>query len=290
VTSVVNGLEERFTTYEGKRLRYLTGGSGPALVLCHGFIGSAENFTDWFDVLLQRRTIVAPDLPGFGRSAPMDGGHTAPALARAALAAADHAGAEQFDVAGLCLGTPVALAVHRARPQATGRVILHTPLVAPWLVRRAFHIQVGFMLAPVVYPGITWLAHQRTMSDIYKRLMVEGKNVDPVAAKINFDNQVLAVPRAAREWLHDAMQRDDLAQIRGSGRPTLILVAENDRIVNVRRLQSAIAGAPDVSFDVIRQAGHAWSPELSRRQRALITAFLDDQPLPRAEGAAVAAA
>src|SRR4029077_14796841 len=58
VTSVVNGLEERFTTYKGKRLRYLTGGSGPALLLCHGFIGSAENFTDWFDVLLQRRTIV----------------------------------------------------------------------------------------------------------------------------------------------------------------------------------------------------------------------------------------
>jgi pimeloyl-ACP methyl ester carboxylesterase len=290
VTSVVNGLEERFTTYEGKRLRYLTGGAGPPVLLCHGFIGSAENFTDWFEALLQRRTIIAPDLPGFGRSAPLDGGHTAPALARAALAAADHAGAEHFDVAGLCLGAPVALAVERARPQATGRVILHTPLVAPWLVRRAFHMQVGLMLAPIVYPSIVWLAHQRTMSDIYKRLMVEGKDVDPVAAKANFDNQVLADPRAAREWLHDVLQRDDLAQVRGSGRPTLILVAEHDRIVNVRRLESAIAGAPDVSFDVIRRAGHAWSPELSRRQRALIAAFLDDQPLPRTEGAAVAAA
>ena len=290
MTSAVNGLQERFTTHEGKRLRYLTGGAGPPLLLCHGFIGSAENFSDWFDVVVQRRTIIAPDLPGFGRSAPMDGGHTAPALARAALAAAAHAGAEEFDVAGLCLGTPVALAVQRARPQATGRVILHTPLVAPWLVRRAFHIQVGFMLAPVVYPGIVWLAHQRTTSDIYKRLMVEGKNVDPVAAKANFDNQVLADPRAAREWLHDALQRDDLAQVRGSGHPILILVAERDRIVNVRRLKKAVADAPDVSFDVIRQAGHAWSPELSRRQRLLIAAFLDDQPLPRVDGAAVAAA
>ena len=290
MTSAVNGLQERFTTHEGKRLRYLTGGAGPPLLLCHGFIGSAENFSDWFDVLVQRRTIIAPDFPGFGRSAPMDGGHTAPALARAALAAAAHAGAEEFDVAGLCLGTPVALAVQRARPQATGRVILHTPLVAPWLVRRAFHIQVGFMLAPVIYPGIVWLAHQRTTSDIYKRLMVEGKNVDPVAAEANFDNQVLADPRAAREWLHDALQRDDLAQVRGSGHPTLILVAEKDRIVNVRRLKKAVADAPDVSFDVIRQAGHAWSPELSRRQRLLIAAFLDDQPLPRVDGAAVAAA
>ena len=286
----MNGLEERFTTYDGKRLRYLTGGTGPPLLLCHGFIGSAENFNDWFDILLQRRTIIAPDLPGFGRSAPMDGGHTAPALARAALTAASDAGAERFDVAGLCLGTPVALAIQRARPQGTERLILHTPLVAPWLVRRAFQFQVGIMIAPVVFPGIVWLAHQRTVSDIYKRLMVEGKGVDPIAAKVNFDNQVLADPRAAREWLRDALQRNDLAQVRGSGRPTLILVAEHDRIVNVRRLEAAVAGAPDVSFDVIRQAGHAWSPELSRRQRALIAAFLDDQPLPQSDGATVAAA
>lgn len=289
MTSAVNGLDERFTTYEGKRLRYLTGGTGPALLLCHGFIGSAENFNDWFEVLLSRRTVIAPDLPGFGRSSPMDGGHTAPALARAALAAATDAGAEEFDIAGLCLGTPVALAVQRARPQATGRLILHTPLVAPWLVRRSFHLQVGFMLAPFVYPGIVWMAHQRTLSDIYKRVMVEGKNVDPVAAKVNFDNQVLADPRAAREWLRDALRRNDFAQVFGSGNPTLILVAEHDRIVNVPRLASAVAGAPDVSFDIIRQAGHAWSPELSRRQRALIAAFLDDQPLPRIDGVVVAA-
>jgi hypothetical protein len=43
-------------------------------------------------------------------------------------------------------------------------------------------------------------------------------------------------------------------------------------------------------MDVIRQAGHAWSPELSRRQRELISAFLDDLPLPAAKGGAVVAA
>jgi pimeloyl-ACP methyl ester carboxylesterase len=286
----VNGLEERFTKHEGRPLRYLTGGTGPPLVLCHGFIGSAENFSDWFEVLLSRRTIIAPDLPGFGRSAPLSGGHTAPALARAALTAATDVGVDHFDIAGLCLGTPVALALQRARPEATGRLILHTPLVAPSLIRRRFHMQVGFMLAPVVYPGIVWLGHQRTMSDLYKRFMVEGKDVDPAAANANFENQLLANARAAREWLHDALRRDDLAQVRGSGRPTLILVAERDRIVNVPRLETAVNGINDISFDVIRQAGHAWSPELSRRQRALIAAFLDDLPLPASTGASVAAA
>jgi pimeloyl-ACP methyl ester carboxylesterase len=290
VTFAVNGLEERFTTYEGKRLRYLIGGTGPALLLCHGFIGSAENFNDWFDVLLPRRTIVAPDLPGFGRSEPLNGGHTVPALARAALAAADAAGTDQFDVGGLCLGTPIALAIQRVRPHATGRLILHTPLVSPTLVRRLFHAQVAFMVAPFIYPGIVWLAHQRTTSDLYKRFMVEGKNVDPVAAKANFENQLLSDPRAAREWLRDALRREDLAQVRRSGHQTLILVAEHDRIVDVPSLEAAMASVSDVSMDVIRQAGHAWSPELSRRQRELIAAFLDDLPLPAATGSAVAAA
>jgi pimeloyl-ACP methyl ester carboxylesterase len=286
----VNGLEERFTKHEGRPLRYLTGGTGPPLLLCHGFIGSAENFDDWFDVLVTRRTVIAPDLPGFGQSAPLVGGHTSPALARAALTAAAAVGAEQFDVAGLCLGSPVALAVQRARPQATGRLILHTPLLSPALVRRRFHIQVGIMLAPVMYPGIVWLSHQRTTSDLYKRFMVEGKDVDPVAARANFENQLLADPRAAREWLHDALHRDDVAQVRGSGHHTLILVAEHDRIVNVPRLEAAMAGIPNVSIDVIRQAGHAWSPELSKRQRELIAAFLDDLPLPAATRPVVAAA
>jgi pimeloyl-ACP methyl ester carboxylesterase len=290
VTFSVNVLEERFTTHEGRPLRYLTGGTGPPLLLCHGFIGSAENFTDWFDVLVSRRTIIAPDLPGFGRSLPMFGGHTAPARARAALTAAADAGVDHFDVAGLCLGSPIALAIQRARPLDTGRLILHTPLVAPPLVRRRFHIQVGIMLAPFVYPGIVWLAHQRRMSDLYKRFMVEGKDVDPVAATANFENQLLADPRAAREWLQDALRRDDLAQLRGSGNPTLILVAEHDRIVDVPRLEAALAGIPMVAFDVIRQAGHAWSPELSRRQRTLIAAFLDDLPLPASDGATTAAA
>jgi hypothetical protein len=45
-----------------------------------------------------------------------------------------------------------------------------------------------------------------------------------------------------------------------------------------------------MSFDVIRQAGHAWSPELSRRQREMIAAFLDDLPIPSVNDAAVVAA
>jgi pimeloyl-ACP methyl ester carboxylesterase len=285
----VPSLEERFTTHEGGRLRYLVGGSGPPMLLCHGFIGSAENFDDWFSALLPRRTIVVPDLPGFGRSAPLRGPHTAATLAGAVLSAAADAGIERFDLAGLCLGSCVALAVQRQRPGAVQRVILHTPLLAPRLVRWNFHAQLAVMLAPGVYPGIVWLAHQRVVSDLYKRLMVEGSDVDQRLAQINFDNQMLAAPRAAREWLRDGLRRDDVAQLRDGSHRVMIVVAGDDRIAHVPRLAEVCGRIANVDIAVVAQGGHAWTDAMSRRQRELIAAFLDDLPLPQ-ESSAIEAA
>jgi pimeloyl-ACP methyl ester carboxylesterase len=276
----VPALQERFTYHEGRPLRYLTGGSGPPILLCHGFLGSAENFDDWFDALLPRRTVIALDLPGFGRSAPLSGTHTATSMARAAISAADHAGIEEFDVAGLCLGTPVALAVQRARPHAVKSMVLHTPLLAPRLVRRRFHFQAGVMLSRPVYPVIVWCGHQRSISDLYKRMMVEGDDVDPRAAQANFDNQMRSNPRAAREWLHDGLQRNDLMQLRRGTNRVLILTAAEDRIVDAERLSRAVGDIKRIDLAVIEQGGHAWTEAMLRHQRELIAAFLDGRPLP----------
>jgi pimeloyl-ACP methyl ester carboxylesterase len=283
-------LEERFTYHEGRPLRYLTGGSGPPILLCHGFLGSAENFEDWFDALLPRRTVIAPDLPGFGRSAPLNGAHIATSMARAALTAVDHAGIGDFDVAGLCLGTPVALAVQRARPHAVKTMVLHTPLLAPRLVRRRFHFQVGVMLSGPVYPVIVWCGHQRRISDLYKRMMVEGSDVDPRAAQANFDNQMRSNPRAAKEWLSDGLRRNDLMQLRRGQNRVLILTAAEDRIVDAERLTRAVGDVDRIDLAVIEQGGHAWTEGMLLHQRELIAAFLDGRPLPLPQGAAAAAA
>ena len=284
----MDGLDEHVIEHGGRRLRYLTGGHGPAMLLCHGFIGSAENFSDWFPALLSRRTVLVPDLPGFGASSPLHEGVDAEGMAEAALAVAGHAGLERYDVAGLCLGASVALAVQRIRPDAVERMVLHTPLLAPWLTRRRFHLQAGFMLAPGVFPGIVWLSRRRIVSDLYKRLMVEGSEVDPAAAQVNFDNQRRADARAAREWLRDGLRRDELTQILDSDCPTLVLVAADDRIVDVGRLRRVLDGMPHVQLAVIEEGGHAWTQSMIEQQARLLAAFLDGLPLP-GTGAASAA-
>lgn len=279
-------LEERFATHEGRRLRYLVGGSGPHMLLCHGFIGSAENFAQWFGDLLPRRTLIVPDLPGFGLSMPLPGRHTADLLAKAVLTAADDAGATDYDLAGLCLGAGVALQVRRIRPGRTRRLVLHTPLLAPRIIRARFHAQVRVMMSPVVFPLIVWLSRRRVVSDLYKRLMVEGSDVDPTAAQINFDNQRRADMRAAREWLLEGLRRDDVHLLHDPAHPVLIIVAKDDRIADVGPMMETLRAEARVHVAVLGQAGHAWTQEYVRRQLELITAFLDDRPLPLGSRAA----
>jgi pimeloyl-ACP methyl ester carboxylesterase len=271
-------MTERFAAHDGRRLRFLTMGSGPPLVLFHGFLGSAENFETWFDALAERRTLIIPDLPGFGSSDPLpDRLHIAEAMAAAVEPLLDDLGVTgaRFDVGGLCLGASPALALARRHDADVGRLILHTPLLDPSLVRRRFHLQAGAMTAPGVFNGILWLSRRRVVSDLYKRLMVEGSDVDQAAAEMNFRNQVRANPRATREWLRDGLRRRDVDALAARTGPTLVLAAADDRIVDVDALRGLAARLPRVRLAVIEEAGHGWNADFVRRQLDVLTAFLD---------------
>ena len=266
----------------GHPVRLLHGGEGPPLVLCHGFMGSAENFEDWFAELCQVRTLIVPDLPGCAATGPLPGRHTADALAETVLALTDQLGLERFDLGGLCLGAAVACAMVRRRPDAVDRLVLHTPLLAPELVRRRFHVQVAAMTAPGVFPAVLWLSRRRLVSDLYKRLLVEGSDVDRRSADLNFANQCRADPRATREWLRDGLRRRDAELIAARRGETLLLVAADDRIADAAELRRLAGLWPNVQLAVVDDAGHGWTDAYVRRQLELIAAFLDGRPPPPA--------
>jgi pimeloyl-ACP methyl ester carboxylesterase len=275
-------VSDRLVWHGSRRLRYVTMGRGEPLVLCHGFLGSAENFDTWYAALAQCRTLVIPDLPGCGGSDPLRGAHTAEALADAVEPLLDELGIERFDLGGLCLGASPALVLAARHADRVGRLILHTPLLDPTLVRRRFHLQAGAMTAPGVFNGIVWLSRRRVVSDLYKRLMVEGSDVDPAAADMNFRNQTRADPRTSREWLRDGLRRRDLDTLAGRAAPTLILAAAGDRIVDVAALQALAQGWPSVRLAVIDEAGHGWNAEFVRRQIEVLCAFLEGAPVAEA--------
>lgn len=64
------GAAEKTVVIDGRPWRYLEAGSGPPLVLLHGFTGSKENWLPVIDALSVDFTVLAPDLPGWGYGDP----------------------------------------------------------------------------------------------------------------------------------------------------------------------------------------------------------------------------
>lgn len=269
------GWQEHWIDRPQGRLRYVTAGSGKPLVLCHGFIGSAENFESWVPRLARQRLLVIPDLPGFGGSAPLSAKHTSRALASEVLALLDHLQLQRYELGGLCLGAAVALELLAIAPERPQRLILHTPLLDPTSVARTFRVQSRVATTPAIFELISFLGRRRVLADFYRRVAVEGAaEVDRRAADLNFANQVRADPRAAREWLRDGLGVDFRALLEGWEGPVEVLVAADDRIVELDRLRRFCASRPQTELSVIESAGHGWDAELIRRQLDVLESFL----------------
>jgi pimeloyl-ACP methyl ester carboxylesterase len=66
----ISGFKPRERTVDGVRWQYYEGGRGPTLVILHGLAAEADHWLGVAGLLRRDFHILAPDLPGFGRSEP----------------------------------------------------------------------------------------------------------------------------------------------------------------------------------------------------------------------------
>ena len=105
-------------TINGHEIFYREQGSGPVALFVHGFPLDSTMWLEQLDALSDARRCIAPDLRGFGRSAPS---------VRPVLTMEDHAfdlakllevlGLEQVDLIGLSMGGYIALAFAERYPE-----------------------------------------------------------------------------------------------------------------------------------------------------------------------------
>jgi pimeloyl-ACP methyl ester carboxylesterase len=183
-------------------------------------------------------------------------------------------GIGEHDVGGICLGATVALEYAARSTQQIRSLVLHTPIYSPQTVRAAFKRQVALLTAGPVFWCVDRLRRNRLVSDLYKRFFVEGEGVDPYDAQMNFDNQFRADGRAAREWLRDGLTRDYRNFLRSWRKPALVVVAADDRVVDVAAIRGLNDLMPQATIRVIESAGHGWTPTLIAAQVEAISSFL----------------
>lgn len=112
------------TEVNGLSITYEREGSGPALVLLHGFSVDSRSWWPQLDSLTDRFTIIAWDAPGAGRSSDPDGAFETGDWADCLAALLDTARIEQAFLVGISWGGVVAQEFYRRHPNRTRALVL----------------------------------------------------------------------------------------------------------------------------------------------------------------------
>ncbi|MBN1339311.1 MAG: alpha/beta fold hydrolase, partial [Bacteroidales bacterium] len=113
------------------KIHYSDTGTGPAIVLLHGFLESLEIWDDFTKELSKEFRIIAIDLPGFGKSSDVAEVHTMEMMAKAVYEVLSHLNTGQVVITGHSMGGYAALAFAASHPEKMkGLVIFHSHAAA----------------------------------------------------------------------------------------------------------------------------------------------------------------
>jgi pimeloyl-ACP methyl ester carboxylesterase len=265
----------RIVTDDGVALEVVDRGSGPALVLVHGFGGAKEDFSDQLDDLARDHRVITLDLRGHGESE----GPEDPARYSLDRFAADLGNVLDALGIGSC-----ALLGHSMGGMIVRRFVLASPQRVDALILMD--------TAPGPVPGLdgemidlgVQIANEQGMDEL-KRVMDAFSPLDTPAYQRTLaerpgyrefgDRKWAALSRAM--WVTMSIeirdQPDQLAELATVHCPTLVLVGVED--VPFRRVSEAMAATiPGAQLVVIPDAGHSPQFENGPAWLATLRAFL----------------
>jgi pimeloyl-ACP methyl ester carboxylesterase len=129
------GFRQQQIQTDGATLHVRVGGSGPAVVLLHGFGDTGDMWASLAAALAKDHTVVVPDLRGMGLSSHPDRGYDKRTQAGDIRAVLTKLNIDRSDVVGHDIGTMVAYAYAARYPDKTDRLVVMdapVPGVPPW--------------------------------------------------------------------------------------------------------------------------------------------------------------
>ena len=140
------GFAARMVEANDTRLHVMIGGSGPAVVLLHGYAQTSLMWRPLMPLLAPKRTVIVPDLRGAGGSDKPDGGFDKKTMAADIRALLTALGIDRAAVVGHDIGLMVAYAFAAQFPQMTERLVLMDAFLPGigdwrnvWLMRDLWH-------------------------------------------------------------------------------------------------------------------------------------------------------
>jgi pimeloyl-ACP methyl ester carboxylesterase len=254
-------------------LAYDDDGSGPAVVLIHGFPLSRQMWQPQAAALRQAGyRVILPDLPGFGASPLLSGGASMSGYADAIIALLDQLQIETAVIGGMSMGGYVLLDLVERHPRRLR--------AAMYLVTRA---------------AADDDAGKARRSDM--AAAVRGGNLDQVPTTFE---QLLFAPATLRQqpelvdrvrcWMETAApagvidallamrdRKDYLERLPALRVPALVVGAAEDLAIPPAHAEALAAGLPHAELQIIPHAGHMANLEQPAAFNAILLAFLAKQ-------------
>lgn len=255
------------------RLRVVSEGEGPPLLLLHDFLMDHRAFDDVVPGLRNDFRVVMPDLPGFGESekpppARFDYGVEAFADCVTDLVAALDLG--RAHVIGHGMGGAIALVLASERPELIDRLVLVAPLVYP-------HVRGGLLRVPVLSGLVFKQFYGRALFRGYFRDRVFSPGFAMPLARIDAFYERFNSP-PARESAYATMNalfdtRPTMARLARVKRPTFVVWGRADALYPPQLGQRLAREVGAERFEIM-ETGSAPSMELPEPFVATVGAFL----------------
>lgn len=261
----------------GVRIGYDQDGSGPPVVLIHGFPVNRTMWRPQVAALRDRFTVVTPDLRGFGESDVPTGTVTMDTYAADVLQLLDALGHQRFVLGGLSMGGYVAFRIVAAAPTRVRALIIADARAAADSdeARQRRYAAItsiqnegpdGFLrdfLGPLV--GATTKAQRPQVAEAVRQI-----TGTPQAQSLTAALAAIAERPDSRPLLPSIAV------------PTLVVVGEEDTVTPPAESQAMASAVPHARLATIPAAGHFSNLEVPEAFNRVVREFLEAVPYPRA--------
>lgn len=243
-------------------------GSGPAVVLLHGVGGNHMVWNDVVPGLAKEFHVLAPDLRGHGRTrAPADSQFTFAELKGDLLRLLDDQGVPSAHLVGLSGGALLALRTVLDQPERTRSLTMvsgaaytdsHTRAVAErWSETYATQGPDRFAL--------------RLLKDLYYPDWIEANLdfADTVREQVKHQDFTAPV-----RWAKAMATFDERSRIAGVSRPTLIVQAMDDQVVDASHGRILRQSIPGAQIRILAETGHNIPVERPKELTDAIVSFV----------------
>lgn len=267
----------------GRPVNYVQAGSGPVLLLIHGIAGSLENWQAVTETLARQYTVIAPDLPGHGGSAPSAGDYSLGAFAtglRDLLVALGH---ERATLVGHSLGGGIAMQFTYQFPEMAERLVL--------VSSGGLGPEVSALLRAAALPGADqFIAVTAALGNTIGNKVARGLGILGLRASTD-----VAVVAGGYASLVDQDRRSAfLATLHGvigtggqrvhagdrlylaEGMPVEIIWGDRDPIIPVQHARNAHEAMPGSQLEIFEGVGHLPQLEAPGRFIAVLDRFINE--------------